>query len=100
MAKRKIIWSNEAKLEFFEILDFYFQRNGNASYSRRIYSEIKTHLLLLIKHPNLGKVTNNKEIRFIIENHFLIFYSLSESAIEILGIYDSRRNPDLFIFKK
>ena len=28
MAKQKIIWSPRAKLDLFEILDFYFKRNG------------------------------------------------------------------------
>lgn len=100
MARREIVWSPEAKIEFFEILDFYYQRNGNAFYSRKINQKIKKTISKLRTNPRLGVVSSCKDIRVIIEGVFLIFYAISPTQIEILCITDSRINPDLFRYKK
>lgn len=100
MVKRKVTWSPEAKIEFFEILNFYYQRNGNANYSRKLNDKIKQATSRLGNAPYLGKKTNNPKIRVIIEGHFLVFYSLSEKQIRILSIVDSRQNPDVLRYKK
>lgn len=41
MAKREIVWSNLAKLELKNTLEFYFERNGNANYSLQLLDEIE-----------------------------------------------------------
>jgi len=38
MARIKIEWSVEAKLDLTDILEFYIARNGNSSYSKKLYS--------------------------------------------------------------
>jgi len=100
MAKRKIVWSSEAKIEFLEILDFYYQRNGNAIYSRKLNKNIKNTISKLKTNPRLGINSNNKKIRVIIEGTYLIFYSISPTHVEILSIFDSRQNPEIFKYKK
>lgn len=41
MAKREIVWSNLAKLELQNTIEFYFERNGNANYSLQLLDEIE-----------------------------------------------------------
>jgi hypothetical protein len=36
MAKRKIEWSVDAKLDLYNILNFYIERNGSAIYSKKL----------------------------------------------------------------
>ena len=55
MVKRKVAWTPEAKIEFFEILNFYYHRNGNANYSRKLNDKIKHAISRLINAPYLGK---------------------------------------------
>ncbi|MCD4679533.1 MAG: type II toxin-antitoxin system RelE/ParE family toxin [Bacteroidales bacterium] len=100
MAKRKIIWSPEAKIEFIEILDFYYQRNGNTVFSKKLNQKIKKTISRLKTHPQLGLISNNKNFRVIIEGAYLIFYSITSTYIEILNISDSRQNPELLKYKK
>lgn len=90
---RRIIWSNKADLIFSEILEFYFKRNGTKTYSRKVSSEIKQILNLLIKHPLLGKKTEFKNIRFIIKGNFKIFYKTESDKIIILMVWDTRQYP-------
>ena len=39
MAKKEIIWSDLAKIEFSNVLEFYFYRNENSNYSLKIVEE-------------------------------------------------------------
>jgi len=36
MAKQRIIWSSQAKLDLFKILDFYYKRNGTKTHSKNL----------------------------------------------------------------
>ena len=94
MAKRKIIWSDEAKKSFGEILDFYIQRNGNKRYSQELSKQLKKIISYLQKSNYLGKQTNEENTRVLIKGNYLIFYEIQDASIEILLIWDSRRNPD------
>jgi hypothetical protein len=52
MARIKIEWSIEAKLDLFDILEFYNSRNGNTIYSRKLSSTINKHIVLLSKESS------------------------------------------------
>jgi plasmid stabilization system protein ParE len=100
MAGRKVIWSPQAKIDLFEILDFYYQRNGNKIYSRKLHSQLKKSVRMIQKFPKLGLKTDELNVRAIIEGHYTLFYKLTESHIEILIIWDNRQNPEKLDLKK
>ncbi len=93
MAKRKVVWTTEAKLSFKEILDYYIERNGNKKYSSSISRRIRKLISYISSYNLIGKSTDEPGIRVIIYNNYEIFYQLSEDEIEVLLIWDSRRNP-------
>lgn len=41
MAKKEIIWSELAKIEFSNVLEFYFYRNEDSNYSLKILEEVE-----------------------------------------------------------
>jgi plasmid stabilization system protein ParE len=41
MVKYKIEWSTDAKSDLYSILDFYIQRNKNATYSKKLNADDK-----------------------------------------------------------
>ena len=94
MVKRKIIWSPRAKLDLFEILDFYYKRNGTKAYSRKLKSKIQKSIELLGNHANIGVRTDIQDIRNLITEYYCIFYQIRSDSIEILTIWDNRQNPD------
>ena len=71
---RKIVWTNRADKIFTHILEFYVERNGSKIYSRKLNSEVKEIINLLVKHPFLGIKTDFEEIRVLIHGHYKIFY--------------------------
>lgn len=94
MAKRKIIWSSRAKVDLFEILDFFYQRNGTKTYSKKLNLTFRKSVRLLVKHSELGVPTDIQNIRNLIEGDYSIFYKIESESIEILTIWDNRQNPD------
>jgi plasmid stabilization system protein ParE len=91
---RRITWTGRAERMFSEILSFYYARNGNKTYSRKLNSEIKQSLVLLKKHPYLGRKTDLEDIRVLIIKDFKLFYRIEPIEIIVLMVWDCRQNPD------
>ena len=100
MVKRKIIWSPRAKLDLFEILDFYYKRNGTKTYSNKLNSKIRTSVRLLEKHYEIGVQSDINNVKNLIEGDYCIFYEIKEGTIKIITIWDNRRNPENLLKKQ
>ena len=99
MAKRKIIWSNRAKIKRYEILKYYIDRNKSYTFSRKLNSRINKELKLLLTYPNLGIKTNIEGVRGLIIENFILFYELDKKVIIVHYIWDSRQNPETLKIK-
>jgi len=91
MAKQGIIWSPQAKLDLFEILDFYYKRNGSKTYSIKLNLIFRKAIRMIEKYPKLGVQTDIPNIRVLIENNYAIFYEIKAEVIEISSIWDCRQ---------
>ncbi|KAF2338774.1 type II toxin-antitoxin system RelE/ParE family toxin [Flavobacterium nitrogenifigens] len=94
MAKKEIIWSDLAKLEFSNVLEFYVFRNGNSDYSLKILEEVEDLLETLSNNEFIGRLTSNKITRVIPMKIYLIFYEINNNQIEVLSFWDNRQNPE------
>lgn len=94
MAKRKIIWSPEAKKELKEILKFYHKRNGNKIYSDKLNQEFRETTKHIHDYNSLGHPTDYENVRVITSGVYLIFYEVKKDTIEIFKVWDGRRNPE------
>ena len=99
MAKRKIVWSNRAKIRLYAILDFYIVRNKSKVYSIKLQKLISKEVNLLLKQPDLGLKTSEDTTRGLIIENYIIYYEISGDMIIIHTIWDSRQNPDNKIIK-
>jgi hypothetical protein len=97
MAKRKIVWSHSANIKLFQILDFYAQRNGNKTYSIKLYKKFVKELKLLKKQPEIAILTDLDSVRGLVVDEFILFYEINEPTIIVLTVWDSRQNPDNLI---
>ena len=93
MAKR-VIWTDTAKKARRSILEYWINYNGSSIYSKRLSKLFRIKISLLQSEKYLGKPTDFKDIRVSLVSHFSIFYSVTDSEIVIVGIWDNRRNPD------
>jgi len=99
MVKRKIVWSQRAKIRLFEILDFYSKRNKSDTYSKKLYNKFKKELSLLIKQPEIGTKTDIEPVRGLIVDEFILFYEVTNEMIIVHLVWDSRQDPDGLIIK-
>ena len=99
MAKRKIVWSNRAKIRLFAILDFYIVRNNSKTYSIKLQNLISKEVNLLLKQPDLGLKTSEDTTRGLIIENYIVYYEITDDRIIIHTIWDSRQNPDNKIIK-
>jgi len=99
MAKRKIVWSNRAKIRLFAILDFYIVRNNSKTYSIKLQKLISKEVNLLLKQPDLRLKTSEDTTRGLIIENYIVYYEITDDKIIIHTIWDSRQNPDNKIIK-
>jgi toxin YoeB len=94
VARFKIEWSIEARLDLLDILDFYFTRNKSSAYSKKLYSKIHKSTRLIAKQPYIGIQTGIETVRTLITGDYQIIYEILENKIYISMIWDCRRNPE------
>lgn len=94
MAKRKIVWSSKAKIDLFQILEYFYIRNGSKTYSVKLNAKIRRAVRLLSNHPFLGLQSDVENIRALVEGDYAIFYQVDSETIRITAIWDCRQNPD------
>jgi toxin YoeB len=94
MAKRKIVWSSKAKIDLFQILEYFYIRNGSKTYSVKLNAKIRRAIRLLSNHPYLGLQSDVENVRALVEGDYAIFYQVDIETIRITAIWDCRQNPD------
>ena len=94
MAKRKIVWSSKAKIDLFQILEYFYIRNGSKTYSVKLNTKIRSAIRLLSNHPFLGLQSDVENVRTLVEGDNAIFYQVEKERIRIITIWDCRQNPD------
>ncbi|TVR37768.1 MAG: type II toxin-antitoxin system RelE/ParE family toxin [Cryomorphaceae bacterium] len=94
MAQNEVVWSSRARLELYEMLNFYFERNGTIEYSQKLFEQIKASAELLGRHPNLGGKTDKENVRALVTVDYEIIYEVFDTHVLIVLIWDCRRNPD------
>lgn len=94
MVRRKVVWSPEAKMDLFEIMEFYRKRNGSSNYSKKIYFKIRKSTSILKRFSGIGAKTDIENVKCLIVEKFCIFYRIDAKSVEIFKVWDSQRNPD------
>jgi plasmid stabilization system protein ParE len=90
---KEIRWSARANQDRLKILEYWINRNQSNFYSIKLDLLFKENIELLAQIPELGKPTNLPNVRVKIVRDYLIFYRVKDAFLEIISIWDSRRNP-------
>jgi len=93
----KVVWSVRAKRERFDILQYWANHNKSKTHSRKLYQLFRVGMKKVAEMPESGIPTANSDIRIKIIKYYMIYYHISTSkTIELLTVWDSRRNPIKF----
>jgi toxin YoeB len=92
MAKR-VVWTNTAKHQRTNILEFWYKKTGNKKYSVKISNLLRRKIRHLSKYNYLGKPTDFLNIRVISEQNYSIFYKPTRTELIIVIVWDNRQDP-------
>ena len=93
---REIRWSLKADKARREIEGYWTNRNKSNTYSLKLDQLFREGVNLISKAPEIGTPTKFPSVRFKIIRDYLVYYRISSEFIEIITIWDSRRNPKKF----
>lgn len=92
MAKQ-IIWSLRAQQDKKDIFKFWLHRNKSNLYNKKLNQLFKKAILLISKHPYIGRPTDDASVRIKIVKDYLLIYEVTANSINILSIWDGRQDP-------
>ena len=94
MAKYKIEWSIEARLDLIDILEYYLERNKSVVYSNKLNSKITRSIKLIAQNPFIGIKSEIESVRALITGDYQIIYEIFDNLIVVIMIWDCRREPE------
>ncbi len=92
----KIELSDAARNDLDMIYDYWDKRNASTNYSRKLNSEFFKAFGFISLNPSVGRLTNFKpSFRAKLLREYWIIYSIDSDVLNIIRIWDFRRNPGL-----
>ncbi len=93
MAKRNVIWTRTADLQFVGILEYWVKRNKSNSYSKKLVRLVAERTKQIAENPFIYKSTDFKDTRVASLGNFSIFYKVTDMQIIISAFWDNRQDP-------
>ncbi|MBW8361691.1 MAG: type II toxin-antitoxin system RelE/ParE family toxin [Kaistella sp.] len=92
MAKR-LIWSPIARKIREEILLYWINRNQSSSYSKKLNKLFQKNARQIADFPHSGVKIYASIYRGKLVKDYYMLYKITDDAVEILFIWDTRKNP-------
>ncbi|TXK74107.1 type II toxin-antitoxin system RelE/ParE family toxin [Mesonia sp. HuA40] len=93
MAKRNIIWTRTADIQFVGILEYWVKKNKSNSYSKKLLKSVSERTKQIAEKPLIYKATDFKDTRVASLGNFSIYYKFNDTEIIITAFWDNRQNP-------
>ncbi len=92
MAKRTIVWTRTADLQFVGILEYWVKRNRSNRFSKKLLKLVMERTLQISEKPFIYKSTDFKDIRVASLRNFSIYYKVTDEQIIVTAFWDNRQN--------
>jgi plasmid stabilization system protein ParE len=90
----KIIWTENASRNYFQILDYLLNR-WSESVANDFIDKVDSKLeLLLLSHGVFEKVPGTNVQRILINKHVTLFYSVDGEKIHLIHFWNNSQNPE------
>ena len=93
MAKRNVIWTKTADLQFVGILEYWVKRNRSNRYSIGLVKLVSERTNQIAETPFMYRLTDFKDFRVASLGNYSIYYKISETDIIISAFWDNRQDP-------
>ncbi len=92
-----VVWSSSAKQDLAYILED-ISDNFGSKVAKKVRDRLFAHVNLLGIFTRMGvkvkDISSEVEVRYLINTPNLIFYSVDETSVNIISIFDHRMSPD------
>ncbi|NCT19340.1 MAG: type II toxin-antitoxin system RelE/ParE family toxin [Flavobacteriia bacterium] len=93
MAKRNVIWTRTADIQFIGILEYWVKRNKSNIYSKKLVKLVSERTWQIAEKPLIFKATDFKDVRVASLGNFSIYYKVSGENIIVTAFWDNRQDP-------
>ncbi|MGO3707871.1 MAG: type II toxin-antitoxin system RelE/ParE family toxin [Mesonia hippocampi] len=93
MAKRNVVWTRTADIQFVGILEYWAKRNKSNSYSKKLLKLVSERTKQISEKPLIYKATDFKDTRVASLGNFSFYYKVNNKEIIITAFWDNRQNP-------
>lgn len=93
MAKRNVVWTRTADIQFVGVLEYWVNRNKSNSYSKKLVRLVSKRTKQIAKNPFSYKATDFEDTRVASLRNFSIFYKITDTQIIISAFWDNRQDP-------
>ena len=94
MAERTVVWTVTASKQRREILVYWTKRNGSSSFSEKLIKLIASRIEIILKNPEVFKLTSFEEVRVASMGHYSIFYKTTVGQLIVMAFWDNRQSPE------
>lgn len=93
MAKRNVIWTRTADIQFVGILKYWVKKNKSNTYSKKLIELVSKRTAQIAEEPLIYKETDFKDTRVASLGNFSIYYKFNDTEIIITAFWDNRQSP-------
>lgn len=74
-------------------MEYWIDSNKTKTYATKLNEIFNERIKLISQYPNLGKITDMKDIRVHIVKDYFLLYQVASKTIYIVSIFDTRQDP-------
>ena len=93
MAKRNVIWTRTADIQFVGILEYWVKRNKTNTYSKKLVKSVSERTKQIAEKPLIYKSADFDDTRVASLGNFSIYYKVFDEKIIITAFWDNRQDP-------
>lgn len=93
---KKIEWTYASVRDRVDIYRYWEDRNKSDFYSEKLELLFNEAANLIAQFPHAGTETNVPNLRIKVVKQFRIYYLNQKDVVQIIRVWDTRRNPESF----
>lgn len=93
MAKRNVIWTRTADIQFVGILEYWVKRNKSNTFSKHLIEIVAERTKQISETPLIYMAAGFKDTRVASLGNFSLFYKTTHEEIIITAFWDNRQSP-------
>lgn len=94
----KVIWTNDAKLDYLETIE-YLVKDWSQKSASKFIEEVESVIDLLKTHPKLFPLSGYKSVRrAVVRKQITLYYQYVDEKIYLIRIWNTFKDPNSLKF--